>query len=79
MALIPCAACGHMISAQAPSCPSCGHPGANAPNSGREGVARIAGTVAGSYISAQMLASVIVGSVAIISFAAIMIAVILKG
>lgn len=45
----------------------------------REGMARIAGTVAGSYISAQMLASIIVGSVAIVSFAAIMIAVILKG
>ncbi|WP_451970341.1 hypothetical protein [Azospirillum endophyticum] len=51
----------------------------NAPRGGREGVARIAGTVAGSYISAQMLASIIVGSVAIVSFAAIMIALILKG
>lgn len=79
MALIPCAACGHQISTEAPSCPSCGDPGANAPRSGREGMARIAGTVAGSYISAQMLASIIVGSVAIVSFAAVMIAVILKG
>ncbi|CAO3413393.1 hypothetical protein [Azospirillum endophyticum] len=79
MALIPCAACGHTISTEAPSCPSCGHPGVNAPRGGREGVARIAGTVAGSYISAQMLASIIVGSVAIVSFAAIMIALILKG
>ncbi|CAO3354508.1 hypothetical protein [Azospirillum melinis] len=78
MALIPCAACGHTISTEAPSCPSCGHPGRNA-KGGREGMARIAGTVAGSYISAQMLASIIVGSVAIVSFAAIMIAVILKG
>ncbi|CAO3400974.1 hypothetical protein [Azospirillum palustre] len=78
MALIPCAACGHTISTEAPSCPSCGHPGANA-KSGRDGMARIAGTVAGSYISAQMLASIIVGSVAIVSFAAIMIAMILKG
>lgn len=79
MALIPCAACGHKISTEAPSCPSCGHPGANMPRGGRDGIARVAGTVAGSYISAQMLASIIVGSVAIISFAAIMIAVILKG
>lgn len=78
MALIPCAACGHTISTEAPSCPSCGHPGANA-TGGRDGMARIAGTVAGSYISAQMLASIIVGSVAIVSFAAIMIAMILKG
>lgn len=79
MALIPCTACGHTISTEALSCPSCGHPGANASRGGREGVARIAGTVAGSYISAQMLASIIVGSVAIVSFAAIMIAVILAG
>ncbi len=79
MALVPCAACGHKISAEAPTCPSCGHPGANAPGGGRDGVARIAGTVAGSYISAQMLASIIVGSVAILSFAGIMIALILKG
>lgn len=78
MALIPCAACGHTISTEAPSCPSCGHPCANA-KGGRDGMARIAGTVAGSYISAQMLASIIVGSVAIVSFAAIMIAMILKG
>ncbi|WP_377809047.1 hypothetical protein ABNQ38_27840 [Azospirillum sp. A29] len=78
MALIPCAACGHTISTEAPSCPSCGHPGANA-KGGRDGMARIAGTVAGSYVSAQMLASIIVGSVAIVSFAAIMIAMILKG
>lgn len=75
MALIPCAACGHTISAQAPSCPSCGHPGASAATGAREGLARVAGT----YISAQMLASIIVGSVAIVSFAAIMIATILKG
>ncbi|WP_282186996.1 hypothetical protein [Azospirillum sp. B21] len=42
-------------------------------------MARIAGTVAGTYISAQMLASIIVGSVAILSFAGIMIALILRG
>ena len=79
MALIPCAACGHKISTEAPFCPSCGHPGANALRNERSGMLRVAGTVAGSYISAQMLASIIVGSVAIISFAAIMIAVIVKG
>ncbi len=79
MALIPCAACGHKISTEALSCPSCGHPGANALTGGRDGMARVAGNVAGSYISAQMLASIIVGSVAIISFAAIMIALIVKG
>lgn len=48
-------------------------------NGGRDGMARIAATVAGSYFSAQMPASIIVGSVAIVSFAAIMIAVILTG
>lgn len=79
MALIPCTVCGHKISTEAPSCPSCGHPGASAPEGGREGLARVAGTVAGSYISAQMLASIIVGSVAVVSFAAIMVALILKG
>ena len=31
MALIPCPACGKQVSAQAPTCPQCGHPIAGSP------------------------------------------------
>ncbi|MBN7808551.1 MULTISPECIES: zinc ribbon domain-containing protein [Agrobacterium] len=72
MALITCPECEAKISDKAYACPSCGYPMATPPK-GQSAWPSVVGGVAGSYISAQMLASIIVGSVAMISFAAIMI------
>lgn len=77
MALVACPECGHNVSDKALACPSCGFPRGES-GSGRGRWATVAGNVAGTYISAQMLASIIVGSIAMICFAAIMIAVIVS-
>jgi uncharacterized paraquat-inducible protein A len=79
MALITCPECDAKISDKAHACPSCGYPMAQTqPSKGTSAWPTVVGGVAGSYISAQMLASVIVGSVAMISFAAIMIALVVQ-
>ncbi|MCE4225089.1 hypothetical protein HCU64_15115 [Methylobacterium sp. C25] len=73
MALVQCAACDHRISAQAVACPSCGHPS----GSDRQGVLRVLGTVAGTYISTTTLASLVLGVVMFICAAAVLITLIL--
>lgn len=79
MALITCPECEARISDKAHSCPSCGYPMMQTPSpNGKSAWPGVVGGVAGTYISAQMLASIIVGSVAMISFAAIMIALVMQ-
>lgn len=74
MALIACAECNHQVSDKAFSCPSCGYPIAGgAPSSG--GVARVLGGVAGTYISANALVTMVVSVVMFVCFAAIMISI----
>lgn len=78
MALITCPECNAQISDKAYACPSCGYPMAAQHQKGQSAWPSVVGGVAGTYISAQMLASIIVGSVAMISFAAIMIALVVQ-
>lgn len=85
MALIPCPACDHRVSPQALACPACGHPGSGHLNSGhlggsdRQGIARMLGGVAGTYISATTLASLVLGVVMFVCAAAVLITLILSG
>ena len=77
MALIPCPACSRQVSAQAVACPGCGHPNeAVSPAGG--GIARVLGGVAGTYISATTLASLVLGVVMFVCVAAVLITLILK-
>lgn len=76
MALIACPECTRNVSDRAIACPTCGYPMAS---SGKAGGWRGAlGGVASTYISAQAVVSIVVGSVLFISFAAIMIALVLR-
>jgi len=78
MALIPCPACTHRVSARALACPACGHPGADtSPRSG--GTVRVLGQVAGTYLSTTALAGLALGSVMFASVAAVLITLILSG
>jgi hypothetical protein len=76
MALISCPECNHKLSDKAFACPGCGYPAAAAGPARNNGLAGVAGGVAGTWISASAIQTVIVGSVAFISFAAIMITII---
>lgn len=81
MALISCPACVRSVSPQAVACPSCGHPisAAVAMPAGRgEGLARVLGGVAGTYISATTLASLVLGVVMFVCAAAVLITLILS-
>ena len=79
MALIPCPACTHRVSAQALACPTCGHPGPDGVRPGPSGTVRVLGQVAGTYISATTLASLALGSVMFVCVAAVLITLILSG
>ena len=74
MALVPCPACDHRISEKAVACPSCGHPGGQ--SDGHEFVPAL-GRVAGTYVSANAITGAILGSVMFLSFAAVLITLIL--
>lgn len=76
MALTVCKECGGKVSDKAHACPSCGHPLAE--QNGANIWARVLGGTAGTYISAQALVTIIVAIAAFTSFAAIMIAAILR-
>lgn len=76
MALTTCPDCNGKVSDKAMACPACGYPMA-APK-GRSAWPAVIGGVAGTYVSMQAVATVIVGTVAFLAFAAIMIAAILK-
>lgn len=75
MVLVPCPACDHRVSVRAIACPSCGHPGAQE----RPGAVSVLGRVAGTYISANALAGLVLGSVMFLSAAAVLITLILAG
>lgn len=76
MALTVCPECEGKVSDKAFACPSCGYPMAQR----KAGSAwpGVLGGVAGTYISAQALVTIIVGSIMFIAFAAIMIAAIVS-
>lgn len=76
MTLMTCPECQGKVSDRAFACPACGYP--IAPQNRKSGWPAVFGGVAGTYISAQALVSIIVGSVALCAFAAIMIATILR-
>ena len=76
MALVRCPECGHQVSSQAPACPSCGYPQGGQPS--RSAWPSVLGGVAGTYISAQALVTIVVGSVMFLGFAAIMVAAVLR-
>ena len=74
MVLVACPACDHRISENAVACPSCGHPGGQ---SDRHGLVPALGRVAGTYVSANAITGAILGSVMFVSFAAVLITLIL--
>lgn len=78
MALLDCPECQHRVSDRAMACPSCGYPLA-APPAGTGANTRpwpgVVGKVAGTWISANALVSIIVGVVMMVGFFAMMIAV----
>ena len=75
MAMVTCPECATKVSDKAFACPSCGYP---LIQKGRSEWPSVIGGVAGTYISAKAVATIIVGCVMFISFAAIMIAMILR-
>ncbi|MEJ8309471.1 hypothetical protein [Agrobacterium larrymoorei] len=77
MALTVCPECEGKVSDKAFACPACGYPMAQ--GKGTSQWPRVLGGVAGTYISAQALVTIIVGSVMFLAFAAIMIAAIVRG
>lgn len=77
MALTSCPECGHRVSDKAFACPSCGYPLAGAAQ-GRDGWPQVIGGVAGTWISSRALVAIILGVVMFVSFAAIMIALVVK-
>ncbi len=76
MALIACPECGGKLSDKAFACPSCGYPQAG--QASRSAWPAVLGGVAGTYISAQALVTIVVGSVMFLGFAAIMVAAVLR-
>lgn len=76
MALTVCPDCEGKVSDKAFACPACGYPMAQ--EKGTSPWPRVLGGVAGTYISTQALITIIVGSVMFLTFAAIMIAAILR-
>ncbi|WP_425069317.1 hypothetical protein [Reyranella sp.] len=80
MALIACPECGGKLSDKAFACPSCGYPqgASHGGSSSRSAWPSVLGGVAGTYISAQALVAIVVGSVMFLGFAAIMVAAVLR-
>ena len=76
MALTVCPECDGKVSDKAFACPACGYP-LGQQKGGRAWPA-VLGGVAGTYISAQVLVTIIVGSIMFIAFAAIMIVAVLS-
>ncbi|WEZ85750.1 hypothetical protein P6U16_22130 (plasmid) [Rhizobium sp. 32-5/1] len=76
MALTACPECEGKVSDKAFACPSCGY--RLAQQKGGSAWPGVLGGVAGTYISAQTLVAIIVGSIMFVAFAAIMIAAILS-
>ena len=76
MALIACPECGGKLSDKAFACPYCGYPQGGQPS--RSAWPSVLGGVAGTYISAQALVTIVVGSVMFLGFAAIMVAAVLR-
>ncbi|MGB3878088.1 hypothetical protein [Shinella zoogloeoides] len=75
MALVACPECTGNVSDKAFSCPACGYPLGQKDGNPWPSVL---GGVAGTYISAKAVTSILLGSVMFLAFAAIMIALILK-
>lgn len=76
MTLIVCPECESKVSDKAFACHACGSPMSG--RNSKSGWPGIIGGVAGTYISAQALITIIVGCVVFLSFTAIMIAAILS-
>ncbi len=76
MALIVSPECEVRVSDKAFACPACGYPIAG--QRGKSGWPHVIGGIAGTYISAQVLITIILGCVMFLSFAAIMVAAILR-
>lgn len=77
MSLIACPECANRVSDKALACPGCGHPiAAGSARSG--GVTGMVGSVAGTYISATTLASLILGVVMFVCVAAVLITLIVS-
>jgi hypothetical protein len=76
MALTVCPDCESKVSDKALSCPSCGFP--LQPPKIANAWGGVLGGVAGTYISAQALVTIVIGSVMFAAFAAIMIVAILS-
>lgn len=75
MALVTCPECMGTVSDKALACPSCGYPFSQ---SGTGPWPSVVGSVAGTYISAKAVATIVLGSVMFLAFAAIMITLILR-
>lgn len=75
MALVVCPECEGRVSDKALACPACGYPMSS--KNSKIGWQGIIEGVAGTYISAQALITIIIGCVIFLSFAAIMIVAIL--
>lgn len=76
MTITSCPECSGKVSDKAFACPSCGYPIAGQNRTGAWPA--VIGGVAGTYISAQAVATIVIGIVMIIAFAAILIAAILS-
>ncbi|MDP9839571.1 hypothetical protein J2T09_004347 [Neorhizobium huautlense] len=76
MALTTCPDCAGQVSDKAIACPTCGYPMMQA--KGKSGWPGMLGGVAGTYISAQAVVTIVLGSVMMLAFAAIMIAAIMR-
>ena len=75
MALTNCPECGHQVSDKAYACPSCGYPLAGVKGDPWPGVV---GGVAGMWISAKALTTIIIGVVMFLGFFGVMIAAIVS-
>lgn len=76
MTLMICPECESKVSDKALACPSCGYPVAKP--KGGSAWPGVVGGVAGTYISAQAIVTMVVGSVMFTAFAAIMVAAIMR-
>jgi hypothetical protein len=76
MALTVCPECEGKVSDQAFACPACGYPFGQQKD--QRAWPSVLGGVAGTYISAQALVTIMVGSIMFIAFAAVMIVAVLS-
>ncbi len=78
MALTTCPECGHQVSDMAYACPSCGYPLAPPPGAKGNQWPAVIGGVAGTWISAKALITIVIGVVMFLGFFGMMIAVALS-